>query len=1027
MLGLATTERDRALSSAELHICLLGPPEARWQGEILAIPRRQVRALLYRLAADAQPVTRDGLCFLFWPDAPDATARHNLSRLLAILHKALPAPDLVVAHEDQIDLRRHCLWTDTQAFADLHAAWSARGDIACLRQAEDLCRGPFLDGFYLPDSPEFDAWLSLERERWTRLALQTLSALIDALALERDYAGAIRYAQRYLASDELAEDVHRRLIELYALDGNRCAALRQYERCLTVLERELGVDPTPATQAVYRALVHGGAVGAVPAAAPQRELWPLPRTPLIGRAAALSALHAAYGQARAGRGSAFLISGEPGVGKSRLMQEFAGWARGQAPVLAGGCYPETRTAPYQPLVEALRPRLDMRHFEFEAGEGQPWLAPLAQLFPEWRATRRGPPRAPAGEPGWARTRLFEALETLLLRLAQGAPAPVLVLDDLHWADSATLDWLAFLGRRLPSRPLLVVGAYRREEANTLIALRGALARQDALHELALEGLDEQAVGEILRHLGGPIAADPGLASRLHQATGGNPFFLLELLAALAEAGDRQAPAAGTPALPLPDSVCQAVRLRVEQLSPTARQVLAAAAVLGPAFACDALHLTAGRAELETADALDELSGRQFLLQEAGLVRFRHEIVRAVVSGDVSAYRRRLLHRRAGEALEQARSPDAATLARHFAGAGLPGRAARYALQAGLSAKQVYAHAEARSLFDQALALLAEEAAALRDPVALAENRRLRMEALEERGWALRLLGDMAAYSRDLEEEAQLAGALDDPRMLARLRWRQASAHLWFCRYHQAREAAEEGLRLGRAAGDEFMQAACLRALGLAARESGGYDLAQCALEEALALFVRLDQPSFRVHVLGNLSTLACYQRDPERALGLAQQALAVCDAAGLQADRRVPLGDIGAAAAALGELETARRSLAESLAIAHQISDRTQEILCLGRLGWLAVQEGEAAPALERLGAALALAEQVNSCAEQAWLHAGLAEALRLAGDMERAATHAQQAVALAQATGQAHAQRLAQRVQARVLAHELAPLVVDC
>lgn len=1007
MSGMTTTQQDRQLIPAELHIRLLGLPQARWRGEMLEMPRRQVRALLYRLAADTRPVARDGLCFLFWPDAGDATARHNLSRLLAILRATLPDPNLLMAHDDQIALRRPCIWTDTQAFSDLHLAWSSHGDIASLRQAADLWRGPFLEGFSLPDSPEFDAWLSLEREHWTRLTLQILSALTDALAIERDYAGAIGYALRTLALDELAEDVHRRLIELYALNGKRSAALQQYERCVTVLERELGVDPMPETQAVYRAVLHDGTGGARSAASRPQDLWPVPRTPLIGRAAGLCALHEAYRQARAGHGSAFLVSGEPGVGKSRLMQEFAGRVRSQTLVLAGRCYPETRTTPYQPLVEALRPHLDTRRFEFEAGEQPPWLAALGQLFPELRPTRGDLAQAPAGEPGWARTRLFEALETLVLRLAQGAPAPVLILDDLHWADSASLDWLAFMGRRLHSRPLLVVGAYRTEEASTLNALRSGLARQGVLHELALEGLDEQAVGEIVRHLGGPIAVDRGLTGRLHQATGGNPFFLLEILAALSEAGDREEPAAGAPALPLPDSICQTVRLRVEQLSPTARQVLAAAAVLGPACCGDALHLTAGRTEMEIADALDELAGRQFLIQEVGLVRFRHEIVREVVSADLSAYRRRLLHQRAGEALELARSSDAAALARHFAGAALPGRAARYALQAGLAAKQVFAHAEARSHFDQALALLAQEAPALHEPAALGENRRLRIQALEERGWALRLLGDMAAYSRDLEEEAQLTNALDDRDMLARLRWRQASAHLWFCRYQQASAAAEEGLRLASTVGDDFMKAACLRALGLAARESGDDDLARRALEEALALFLRLDHLSYQVHTLGNLSTLACYQGDPERALGLAQQALAVCDAADLQADRRVPLGDIGAAAAALGEPELARRSLAESLAIARQVSDRTQEILCLGHLGWLDVQEGQAAPAVEHLRAALALAEQVDSCAEQAWLHAGLAEALRLAGDLASSTAHARRAVELAETTGQVHAQHL--------------------
>lgn len=1027
MAGRVWVEQQQEAPPAQLHVHLLGTPEVTWQGEPLDMPRRQVRAMLYYLAAEAQPVGRDNLCFLFWPDAGETAARHNLSRLLTLLHHALPDPGLLTTHDDRIELRRACVWSDTRALHDLHAVWRSHGSLDALRRAAGLYRGPFLDGFCLPDSPEFDLWTSQQQMGWEQLALQVLSALVETLALDGDYTGAIAYAQRALAVDELAEDVQRRLIELYALAGQRCAALRQYERCVTVLERELGVDPTPETQAVYRAIQRGDAVTILPAGEPPPAISsaPLGSTPLLGRAVELKALDEAFYRARAGRGGAVLLAGESGIGKSRLLREFAGRVRREALLLNGVCYAETQASPYQPLIEALRPHLHMRRLEFD---GYPaWLGDLAQLFPELRSAHPGLAQGPAWEPGWARTRLFEALEALLLHLSPSVSPIVLCLDNLHWADSATLDWLAYLGRHLAGRPILLVSACRREPNDALAGLRASLARQGLLHELALEGLDTASVVELLRSWGGALPPDPALAGRLRQATGGNPFFLLETIAALASAGAEQPAGGDATDWPLPASVCQAVQRRIERLSPTARQVLEAAAVIGPAATCDSLYLTAGRAELETADALDELAGQQFLVQEPGAVRFQHEIVAGVVYRGLSLYRRQILHRRAAESLERVQPGDAAALARHCAAGGLPGKAAGYALQAGLAAKQVFAHAEARGHFDQALALLAQEAAGLDDPAARADNLRLRIRALGERGWALRLLGDMGAYSRDLDEEARLGGTLDDPAALARLRWRQAAAHLWFCRYGEARAAAEEGLRLSRAAGDDLLEAGCLRALGLAARESGDYDLAQRSLELALEGFVRLDQPSLRLHTLGNLSTLALYQGDPARALELAQQALAVGEGADLTLDRRLPLGDIGAAAAALGDVELARRSLAESLAIARQISDRTQEIFCLGHLGWLAVLEGQAAPALDHLCAALALAEQVNSLAEQSSLHAGLAEALWLAGDPDGAAAHAQQAVDLAEATGQAHARRVAQQAQTRVLTHELTPLVVDC
>ena len=197
-----------------------------------------------------------------------------MSRLITILRNALPDSSLLIARDDQIELDPHRAWSDTRALDQLWAQWTRDGYASCLHQVVELTCGPFLDGFCLPDSPEFETWASLERERWTRLGLQALAVLIETLAIDADYRGAIGYAQRYLAMDELAEDVHRRLIELYALDGNRSAALRQYERCVIVLERELGVSPTPATQAVYRAVLHAVATPTAPTAGSPWTQWP---------------------------------------------------------------------------------------------------------------------------------------------------------------------------------------------------------------------------------------------------------------------------------------------------------------------------------------------------------------------------------------------------------------------------------------------------------------------------------------------------------------------------------------------------------------------------------------------------------------------------------------------------------------------------------------------------------------------------------------------------------------------------------
>jgi tetratricopeptide (TPR) repeat protein len=433
--------------------------------------------------------------------------------------------------------------------------------------------------------------------------------------------------------------------------------------------------------------------------------------------------------------------------------------------------------------------------------------------------------------------------------------------------------------------------------------------------------------------------------------------------------------------------------------------------------------------------LDELVARHLLREGDSEYRFRHQVIRGVVYRGLSQWRRRLLHRRAGETLEKLQPDDAASLTGHLEQAGDPGRAARYALQAGQTAKGVYGHTEARAHFDHALTLLEGEAAEMQDPEAVSANRRLRIQALYERGWALRLLGDMEAYARDLREVARLVELLGDQCTLAHLRWREAYTHRWFCRYAEAREAAEEGLRLGHAVGecalvatcrDEglranwatghcLFEALCWREAGLAAREMGDYEQARSALEQALGLYVQMGETLYEIHTIGNLSTLSWYMGAYERAMELAQQALARCDEAGLPFHRRIPLGDMGAAAAALGDTDLARRCLVESLEIARQVADRTQEILCLLHLGWLCVREKQPIQALEHLQAGLDLAESIGSRAEQGWLLSGLARAHLLAGEGEQALACADQAQKLAQETGRPYDERLARRILARL------------
>lgn len=328
--------------NARLHLALLGPPSVIWAGRPLPIARRQAPALLYRLATPAgsslQPVSRDHLCFLLWPDLPQATARRNLTVVVAQLRHALPQSDVLNVTGNTIGLRDEAVTTDMATFAARVPHALRNGSLDDLAATVRLYRGPFLDGFALPDAPEFEAWADGERQAWERRYLDLLATLVAGYQAEGAYPEAIAAAQQALTTDPLAEEQHRTLIALYAAQGDRIAALRQFERCVVLLERELGVEPLPETRALYEAVRDGrapalpssassvGAALARHAAAANQPIAvtparpPVPLGSLFGRDDELAALRALLESPDV---RLVTLIGPGGSGKTRLALELA--------------------------------------------------------------------------------------------------------------------------------------------------------------------------------------------------------------------------------------------------------------------------------------------------------------------------------------------------------------------------------------------------------------------------------------------------------------------------------------------------------------------------------------------------------------------------------------------------------------------------------------------------------------------------------------------------------------------------------
>ncbi|RIK45088.1 MAG: hypothetical protein DCC55_00075 [Chloroflexi bacterium] len=936
--------------SMQLCLSILGPPAITFDDKPLSIGRQQNRALLYRLAAQPEPVARDQLIFLFWPDMPDEHARRNLTQLLSHVRHSLPDPDLLLTTKEHVQLDPLRVRSDAVEFDRL----CKTDDKASLSQAITLYRDILLTGVSLPDHPEYEAWLSRERFRFEKSFLAALNLLVQHYREAGRYREAVTLAERYLSIDELAEEVHRQLMETYVAVGDRSAALRQYERCIEVLERELGVEPLPETEAVYQAILVGAGATAVPSYKPAWVALPRAGAPLVGRDDLLRELAAAFRRVQAGQGQVVLLRGEAGIGKSRLMQEFAMSVQERAFLLVSACYASTQSIPYQPIVEALRPVLSGTSLIRTIGAT--WLSEASILLPELRQLSPGL-AAPveSTDPQQARVRLFEALRQLFLGLTNGSFPVLLCLDDLHWADTTTLAWLGYLARHVQRRAFMLIATFRDEEADILADLRRDLGHMGLRPEWQIRGLEREFVGQLLLHLRGADAR--AMTEWLHHLTGGNPFFVLETISELVESGLDAAMVADRRALPISETVREAVQRRLERLSPLSRQVLEAGAVQETAFGFDFICKTAGRSELETVDALDELVNRTLLVAEGNDFRFRHDLIRAAVYQELSPWRRRVLHQRVAQALEVENAEQteavAVQLAHHFQAGGQTAKAIRYWQQAGDVASRLYAQAEAIDAYRRGLdlaktSLLDEHLPSL----------------FSHLGRALELASQFESALATYAEMEDLAVRLGSPTMKLQALMAQATLYSTYNPIQdlvRGEVISQEALALARTLGDEAAEAQILISMLILCSYSLRWDEGIVCGQRAIEIARRLNLPALLAQALMDLGG-HCYE-----VVGRFDEASALLDEARAlwAAQDNLPMVvDSLATAVAIGawrgDYARARRIGQEALRINRAIDNPWGQSYILYRLGWVHWERGRADLALTTMAESLRLARQAG-------------------------------------------------------------------
>ena len=750
-----------------LSFTLLGPPQVRHADQSLQFATRKELALLIYLAVENRLHLRQTLSELFWPEGDAMHGRAALRVSLLHLRHLLgegtrtdAAPHLLVTR-DTLGLDH------TSAFEldlyPLHETWELvwpsahtapilpeserRSLLARLQRAASFPPGEFLAGFSLRDAPAFDDWVRSQRAYWH----SRINELFDCLSRLQFEAGELEPSMttvnRWLAFDPLQEDAYRRLMRLRFAAGDRVGALRAYDLCRERLAIDMQTEPTVETVAL------ASRMRAV-APPPRREKPVSPAAfslamlldgPLLGRTAEVSTLIRVYHRVERGQTQVVLLEGEVGIGKTRLASEFLAWAEIEgADVLRGQAFETGGQLPYRPVIEALRPRIERENAPDDLLSDL-WLAELARLLPELGDRYPDLP-APSGEKSGARTRLFEAVARLGQALAARTPL-LLFIDDVQWADAASLDVLHYLARRFAESEtsallLLALRIGEREMPPRLAEWRTALERALPLTHLRLGPLVGEDIVQLLQALAGAGGREGRHAADLERfglwlfaETEGQPFYVIETLKVLLERGalashpneegdwtidftaamEHEAVVRGF----FPPSVREVIVARLERLTQNALALLMAGAVLEQGITFERLCRVAELTEQNGLAALDEVL-HSHLLDEperergakgghlaAGHYLFAHAKIRAVVYAEAGEARRSIFHRRALAVLQEVGAP-AALLAYHALAAGLAEPAFRWSLAAGDEAMRVAAARDAIALYEQAWRLLAKQ-------------------------------------------------------------------------------------------------------------------------------------------------------------------------------------------------------------------------------------------------------------------------------------------------------------------------------
>jgi tetratricopeptide (TPR) repeat protein len=633
---------------------------------------------------------------------------------LSRLRSEIPDPDLLIIHNDLVGIDEKRVCVDQQEFLELHDSFGNQPWIIPPEEtlpakifqpmltAANLWRGSeFMEGADLPSTYSLDGWRQQTNLHLTHLRTRLCTRICDHYRASGQLEGALSFARAALESDNLNEDIHLRVLILLVDMGEYQEARQYYPTIVKLLSDELDTQPSQQLVSVYRQ-IQDRILSTRHPSEPEWRVRASLDTPFVGRQAEFNRL-----QEVMDHGGGILISGESGLGKTRLVQEFCELFASDRRIFITHCRPAEINLPYQPIIEILRNQIATSEWQDFSSI---WTEHLALILPELLSKQHSlSPPLISYDLEHNRSTLLEAIRQVFLYISKKSDL-VLFLDDIQWADEATLSAISYLIERPPfdGRALIIL-AVRSDDINP--SLEKFLTQIDTSPKLSLirlYRLNQKEIAGLGRYvMGYPINQE--LVEQLEQETGGNPFIILETFRSI-QAAETFAGHPKPQSLPLAQSVYTLIKNRIKRLSPLAHTTCEFAAVIGPVFDPELISLASQQNFGVVARAIEELKQRNFIEpvdrpDKASSWRFVHDKIRETILLDTNPIRLRFLHEHVARAmeiyLEHHSHSQSAVLAHHYESAGKVAAALNYWLKAAQWARQLYSTVEANQIFSHA--------------------------------------------------------------------------------------------------------------------------------------------------------------------------------------------------------------------------------------------------------------------------------------------------------------------------------------